>query len=454
MSSLFGSISISLRALLAQQAALQTTSDNIGNINTAGYARRRAVMVEDDPVFDGRLIVGNGVHVQTVESLRDRILELRMHEETQQQGELQAFSGAMKQVEIGFSDVESGLGAQFDTFFASLTRLSTDPSNIPLRQNVLTAAENLAAAFRNASRDLHSIQQSLDLGVEQGATDANALTSQIAELNAKVSQAERLGGDPSTFEDQRTQLIRQLSAVIDVSVIEGDDGFTLTAANGAALVVGNTSFALETNLDSSGYRHIFSNGSDLTEQISGGRIGGLLRARDQAIPSVLADINRLASSFAASVNQAHAAGFDLNGDPGGKVFSDPTELDAAANLTVLLSDPAKLAASANGSVGDNGTAIALQSLQSSAIVGGQNVVDFYSSMVARLGNDIANADSEQEAGDLILRQLANQRASISGVSLDEEAANLIRYQRAFEAAARVVSVIDELTQTVINLGRN
>ena len=454
MSSLFGSISISLRALLAQQAALQTTSENIGNINNPAYARRRAVMVEDDPIFDGRLVVGNGVHVQAVESLRDRVLELRMHEETQQNSELQAFAGAMSQVQGNFSDPTSGIGAQMDAFFASITRFSTNPTDMSLRQNVLTSAGNLAGAFRTASQDLHQQQQTIDLGVSQAVDQVNVLTSQIADLNAEVTRVEKLGGDASAFEDQRTQLIRNLSGLIDVAVIDADDGLTLTSGNGAPLVVGTNAFALETDFGADGFRHVTSNGQDITTQIGGGSIGGLLRARDQGVSGVLSDLDNLASAFVSSINTVHQGGFDLNGNAGGKLFADPTATDPAANCAVLISDPAFIAGSTNGTVGDNANLTALEAVQTTAIVGGQNPVDFYSGMAARLGNEISNAGADQHASELILGQLQKQRDSISGVSLDEEAANLIRYQRAFEAAARVVSVIDEMTQTVINLGKS
>lgn len=454
MSSLFGSISTSLRALLAQEAALQTASENISNINTPGYARRRAVMIEDDPVFDGRVLIGTGVHLQKIESLRDRTLELRLHEETQQQSGLAGYVRSMTEIESVFSDASNGIGAQLDKFFQSLTRLCTDPASIPLRQNVLTAAGNVASSFNETAKGLKASQQMMDIGLAQAVNEVNTITVQIAQLNVEASRQEKLGGDAGTFEDQRTQLIRKLSELIDVSVVNSDEGVTLTTSDGASLVVSGRYFEIETRLHSSGFRHVFSQGRDITADISGGQIGGVLEARDNSIAPVLSDLDELASRFISAVNSAQRKGFDLTALSGQDMFSPGTGTDAASNMRLVLSDPARVAASADGSVGNGGNLVALRDVATAPLIMGQNPLEFYSGLVARLGNDLAQARSEEEASQLVLRQLESQRASISGVSLDEEAANLIRYQRAFEAAARVVSIVDDLMQSVINLGRN
>jgi flagellar hook-associated protein 1 len=454
VSSLFGSISISLRALLAQQAALQTTSDNISNINTPGYSRRRVVMVEEDPVWTSGIMQGNGVEVHNIESLRDRILDLRMHEQNQELGSLQGFLGPLQQVETAFSSTDSGIGASIDAFFNSFTRLSTDPASMPLRQNVLMAAGNLASAVSTSARKMRALQQDLDRGVSQDVSEVNQLTSQIASLNVEVCRLEKLGSDAGAFEDQRTELIGKLSALIGVSTVESSDGTTISTANGAALVVGGEQFSLQDEPDAGGSRHVYINEADITASISGGHIGGLVRARDVAISNVLEQLNTFASSFAAGVNDAHAQGFDLNGNDGGDIFSGFNSSDPAANLKVVMTDPAAIAASGNGTVGDNANIAKLDALRSAATVQGKTPGAFYSALVADIGNQVATAKSEQDAGELILQQLTVQQSSVSGVSLDEEAANLIRYQRAFEAAARVISVVNDLAQTVINLGRN
>jgi flagellar hook-associated protein 1 FlgK len=224
---------------------------------------------------------------------------------------------------------------------------------------------------------------------------------------------------------------------------------------GAALVVGGQNFNLQvaTNPSTGMNQVLASSGTDLTASIDGGQLGGLLRVRDQAIPTLTAKLDTLASGIASAVNAAHTAGTDLNSAPGQNFFTMPaTVAGSAQSIGVNLTDPSQIAASLNGSTGDNANALALSQLQNQNITGGDTPLNFYSSTISQLGTDIQNATSQSQTQDLVVQQLQNQRDSISGVSLDEEAANLVRFQRAYQAAARVVNVVDDLTQTAINLG--
>ena len=457
MSSLFGTLSTAVKALMTQQAAIQTTTNNIANINTPGYARQRAIVQEDTPVILGTLLFGTGASVEKVESIRDKVLEIRLHQETQQEGKLDAFLGAMTQVEGLFNEaVGVGLEGVITAFFNSLLELSTNPSNIPLRQEVITSAENLTNSFRQAADGLFALQSNLDRNVTQTVDEINTLTTEIAELNAAVSGLESAGLESNAFRDRRTLLTRELSSLVDLSVIDAGGGsVTLTTTSGTALVVGDQSIPLQTQTDfATGFQLIFSQGSDITATITSGRLGGLLQARDQEIPSFLVDLDTLAFDLANAFNAVHTAGFDLASVAGGNFFVPPPVTGAASNFTLAFTDPTLIAASADGTVGSNGNVAALADLRTQAIVSGQLPGDFYVNFVGRVGNKVAIASNQLEAQTLVIRQLKNQRSNISGVSLDEEAANLIRFQQAFQAAARVVTVIDELTRTIVNLGRN
>jgi flagellar hook-associated protein 1 FlgK len=464
MSSLSSSLGIAVRALLAEQGAIETTSNNIANVNTPGYARQRPDLVESPPAVYGNMVLGTGVQLDQVTSLRDSILELRLHQETQQQGKLDAFLGSAQQIQTLFNDAAgSGLQGPLTAFFNSLLQLSTSPSDINLRQGVLTAAGNLANAFNSTAANAITLQHNVDRSVTQSVNEINDLTGKISAINGQVSTMQSAGQNPGALVDQRDQLIRQLAGLVDLSVIDAGHGsLTLTTSGGSALVVGNQNFQLTTQADTvTGLQHVFSLGKDLTSSINGGALAGQLQTRDQEIPSVLSSLDMLAASLANSFNAQHQAGFDLNGAAGGNFFVPPLAggVGAAASLKVAITDPSKIAASGpgssgSGSAGDNANANALHALQGQAIVNGQSPLDFYSGMVFRLGNDLAAAQSQQQTQTLVLQQLGNMRGAVSGVSLDEEAANLMRFQRAFEAAARVATVVDTLTLTAINLGQD
>jgi flagellar hook-associated protein 1 FlgK len=457
MSSLFGSLSIALRALLAQQGGLEVTSNNIANVNTPGFSRQRAVLRQDPPVLFGDMQLGTGVRLDQVLSIRDRILELRIHQERQQEADREAFLGAARQIEALFNEAQgAGLGDALTAFFNSLTQLSANPTSIPLRQGVLTAATNLANAFRKVARDLATLQGNLDRSVVQSAGEINELTAEIAELNKEVSARVGIGVDPGEFADRRELLIRELAARVDISVIDAGKGsVTITTSGGAALVVADRNIPVQALVNPlTGRNNIFSQGSDITATITSGALSGLLEARDRLIPGLLADLDTLAADVSTSFNAQHRLGFDLNGAAGVDFFAPVAGSGAASGFAVAITDPRLLAGSSDGAPGSSGNLTALAALRDLAIVAGQKPADFYSNVVFRLGNSIANAEAELEGQALVLRQLENQRGAVSAVSLDEEAANLLRFQRAFEAAARVVAVVDEMTGVAINLGRS
>ncbi len=455
MPDLTTALSIAVRSLLANQGALETTTNNIANANTAGYSRQRPIFLESDPVTLAGITYGNGVDLQKVESIRDSILELRIANETQREGKLDALVSGLQRVEPMFTGTGGDIADQLTKFFNSLDQLSTNPLSVPLRQAVITAAGNLANTFHNLAANVQQQRSNVDLNVEQTVLKINTLTSRIAKLNSEIRSLENVNQEASAFLDQRTEAIRQLSQLVDVSLITTESGITLTTASGTALVAGSTSFDLDTRIDASGVQHVFAQGSDITNTLSGGQLSGLIQLRDESLPSILSDLDGLAAGLATSLNAAHHAGFDLNGNAGVDLFVPPpaSGAGAASAMTVNISDPALIAASSDGSAGSNGNLANLAMVRSHAVIGSQNPVDFYSNLVFRIGNEIANGSAEQDASSLILQQLASQRSSVSGVSLDEEAANLIRYQSAFQAAARVVTTINEMFDAAINLGR-
>ena len=452
MPGLTSTLLMATQALLADQGALQVTSNNIANANTPGYTRERAILTENPPVPEGNILFGSGVSLDKIQSVRDALLELRISEENQQQGSAQAQVTAFQQVQGIFSDANQGIGTDLTAFFNSLSQLSTNPASIPLRQTVLTAAQNLANSFHQTSSDLTTIQTSLNLTVKQTVDQINTLTQQIAKLNVQVTNLQKLGQEPGELLDQETELIQQLSQLTDVSVIQTEAGQTITTAGGAALVVSGQSFDLQVSTDSTGLNHVLSQGRDLTSIIQGGKLGGTLQVRDQAIPDFFNQLDTLAGQFATAFNTAHTAGFDLAGNAGQPFFSATAGAGAANSFQVLITDPSLIAASSDGAAGSNGNIAQLTAVGTQPLASGASPLDTYSNLVFNVGNMTSQAHAQESASSLSLNQLNDQRGAVSGVSIDEESANLLVYQRAFEAAARIVTTVDELTQTVLTMG--
>jgi flagellar hook-associated protein 1 FlgK len=445
---------IAAEALGADQGAIDATSNNIANQNTPGYTREVPVLTEADPTVEGNITYGDGVVLQQIESIRDQVLQIQIADQTQQQSSAQAQYNALQQVQTPFSDPTQGIGADFTAFFNSISQLSTDPTNMTDRQAVLSAAQTLASDFNSTEQNLDSIQSGLNQSVVQNVTQINTLTQQIAQINVQVGDMQKLVQDPGSLGDQETQLIQQLSQLTNVNEVQTENGLTLTTGNGTPLVVGDQSFALQTTAGPSGMTDISSQGKDITSSLQGGQLGGNLQVRDTVIPGLLSQLDNLASQFATSFNAAQASGYDLNGKAGQALFSDTTGAGAASNLTVAIADPSLIAASSDptSGSGSNGNVANLLAVQNQALPSGESPMDAYANLVSQTGTLTDQAQAEVTASTASLNQLNDQLGSVSGVNIDEETTNLMNYQRAYEAAARVVTTVDELTQSVLDMG--
>ncbi len=453
MGSLYSALSISIGSLEAQQAGLETTTNNLANMNTPGYSRQRPVLQEADPVIQGRLAFGNGVTLTGIESLRDSLLNVQIAEETQQQAKSQTFVATMNQVQPLFPMDTSGIGNAISNFFQSLNGLAANPSDSSLRQSVLAAANGMASSFNQAADQLDTTRSNLDLSVQQGVEQVNQISAQIASLNRTLATTSSTGSDYGSFVDQRDALVQKLSGLIDVSVLQQGSSLTLTTRQGTALVVDGQNFDLTTRLDpTDGTQHIYAQAGDITSAVAGGKLGGALEARDQTIPSLLGQLDTLASALVTKLNAAHQMGFDLNGAQGGNLFNPSTGAGAAAGMTVAITDPNLLAASSDGTSGSNGNIANLTAVATQAVSNGMTPIQTYGNLVFQVGSSISNANAELTASNNVLQQLQQQQSSVSGVSLDEEASNLLLYERAYQAAARAISTVDQMLQTAINMG--
>jgi len=453
MSSLNASLAIALSGLTAEQGALEATTNNVANVNTPGYSRQVPNLVSSDPVVIDPLTLGTGVTLLSIDSVRDPILESSIQQETQTQGQLGAQVSALQQTQVNFTASTSDIGTAIANFFNSINQLSANPADLSVRQGLLTAAGNLAASFNTAANNLTQQQTNLDQNVVQTVGQINQLSQQIAQLNGQISRLQSTGESAGSFVDQRQQAIDKLSSLVNVSVIPSDNSLTLTTANGTPLVMGTQSFQLQTQPNAAGLHEVYAQGVDITSQITSGSLGGTLEVRDQQIPGIQSQLDTLAAGLANSVNTVQTGGYDLKGNLGANLFNPPPAggTGAAASLSVALTDPALIAASSDGTAGSSGNAEAMYALSTQSGINGQTPTDYYSGIVFNVGNDVSNATAEQTASTQALQQLNDQRASVSGVSLDQEAANMVQYQNAYAASAQVVSAINTMMYDVLQM---
>jgi len=324
-----------------------------------------------------------------------------------------------------------------------------------LRQAVLTAAGNLATGFNTEAHTLQAQRSNLDLNVVQTVNQVNTLTAQIAGLNKQIATLENLHEDAGIFVDQRNEAIRQLSSLVDVSVTKTESSITLTTSNGTPAGRRRSKLpahhADRRSRRSPGLRR---NGRyHRSDHVR--KAGGLLKVRDTTIPAFLNSLDQLAAGLANALNTANRTGLTSTAPPAPTSSCRPQLAALALPLhsRLAITDPALVAASSDGTPGSNGNLAVLSAVHDQAIVNGQKPLDFYSGLVFRAGNSTANASADSEASALVLSQLGDQRSSISGVSLDEEASNIMKYQAAYQASARVVTTVSTLLDLAVNLGK-
>lgn len=452
---LFGILSIASQSLEAQQEGLQVSSNNIANINTPGYTRQVASFEEQAP-FSSSIGGGGGVQVEQVQSVRDSVLGILINQQTQTQSALTSLQQQLNPVQTMFSDQGgAGLGTAIDGFFNSLQQLSTDPTDGAQRQAVITSAQTMAHTFQQVAGSISNQQSGADQEIVQNVAQVNTDLGQIAKLNGEIADVQNSNQNDSELVDQRSTLLNGLSQLMGFNVSDGGNSqVTLTTANGSPLVVGTSSTPLTLVASGNGMHDIYSGNTDITASITGGSLAGLIQARDQVLPQLSAQLDTLASGIANGINALNTAGFTPSGAAGGNLFTPPPASGAAGVLALATTDPNAIAASADGTAGDNSNLLAMAGLQQQTIAGGQTPDNAYANIISSVGSVIAGANTQQQASQLVLTQLQNQNSAISGVSLDEESVLIDQFQSAYQASARIVTMVNTLTGLAINLGKD
>jgi len=452
MSSLTSSLSIASQALQAQELEIQVTNNNIANVNTAGYTRETVNLSEADPSQDGSVSVGNGVDIQGVQSVRDDLLTLRIQQQTSAQSSATAQVNALTQIESLFPTTGTSLSSTLSSFFSSVSALSADPSNTADRDTAIQNAQAVVGQFNSISSGLTGPSSALDTTVTTDVAQVNQLSSQAAGLNLELVQQQAAGQNTGTIGDQLSEVETQLANLTNIAVTHTSQGDSIVTGSGTPLVLGTQSYSLQTATGTDGHQHVLdSSGNDITSSITSGDLGGTLQVRDTQIPAILDSLDTLANQFATAFNAAQTQGYDQNGNAGTALFTIPSTVSgSAAGIALATTDPTAIAASSDGSSGSNGNVANLTAVQNATLASG-SVTTQSANLVYQVGDLTSNATAQATAIGQSLTTLNNQQGSISGVSIDQESANLIQYQQAYEAAAKVVSTIQSLYETTINM---
>lgn len=449
----FFGLDLALRALQSQQAGLDVANHNVANANTEGYSRQNVQLQTTEPFTVpgmNRLTspgqIGTGVVAAGIQRARDQFLDIQFRTEVGGQRNAEARQDALEQVEVVLNEPgSSGLAGLFNEYYRVWGALTNDPGDLPVRTTVVEQSVALAASFNRADRQLRDVQTNMDREIVDGVDQINVITDELVQLNKQIAQIEALGQRANDLRDRRDLALDNLAELAQVSVVETPDKMITVSMGSQVLVNGTARTSLTTVVNGAGFRDVQFNGVPAT--LGNAMLSGKLAARDTNIPNYLSQLNTIAGNLIAAVNGLHSTGYGLDNVTGRPFFSG-TNAQTMAVDPAIAADPKKIAAAAGANrPGDNTVALGIAALRRTMTPTSETA---YNALVSGLGTDNRTARAEVENQTALVGLLERRRQQTQGVSLDEETVNLLRYQKAYEAAARVLTAFDEMLEKLIN----
>jgi flagellar hook-associated protein 1 len=471
MPGLSSGIQIALQAVMTHSQAIEIIEHNVANANTAGYRRQAAVLTANVPTpgygvgLDqsyGAGQRGMGVLVDRIQRFSSDLIDARYRTASGEAQDYDARNQILTHMESVLAETsDSGLITKLDQFWSSWQGLASDPTNTSLRSNLLDDSSSLVDAIRNRYQSLTQLRVDQNKTLQNQVTEINDISGQIAKLNGEIAQVRAVQDQPNDLLDQRDRLLDRLSEITGSTSYLQPNGEVIVNIGSHVLVTGQNSVQVKTEVDPSAsntdglFRVVWEDGQVLTP--ASGEMKGILTVRDQTITDQLSGLNDLAKSLITEVNALHQNGLDINNNAGGLYFSgsDATDIQLSGTLTADTIAAAGVDP-VSGTTLDNYIADKIASLKDTRVLIGADVTptrtlnDFYNNQVTKLATEISRVSQDSGHKNSLLNAIDQQRESLTGVSLDEEAANLSKYQKAYQAAARVMNAYDELLDTVIN----
>lgn len=444
------------------RVATDVTAENIANVNTPGYSRQRVILDSAPPTTHNGFPMGTGVRIAAVERYYDGLLQQQLVNAQTTLGYDTTKSEVLQQIEPTFNEITNdGLGAAISDFFGAWQDLTLNPAGAIERQTVLSRAQILADNFHSVSTTLKGAITTQNASLVPLKDDINATLNNIAQLNGQIKNTELVSGNANEMRDQRDQLIRDLSQKIGITYTENSDGTTDVKLGAVNLVAGSTagSFSLTVNGGTGLYDINLSpagGGAPVVVTPTTGELGATLALRDTIIPGYLDKVDDLATTITSEVNTQHNLGFDLNGNPGLDFFDSAATNAATFALDPAITGTALIAASGNALLpGDNSNALKIAQIQNKLTMSGATATfsSYFDGLVSQVGLDVKSAKNTVAQDEAFSKQLNTLRESNSGVSLDEELTNLVKYQRSYQASAKLITTATEMMDTVIGLIR-
>ncbi|HEX4810540.1 MAG TPA: flagellar hook-associated protein FlgK [Bryobacteraceae bacterium] len=460
MSNFLASLGNTASSFAAIEQAMEVVSNNTTNATTPGYASQTEVL-QADPFDPSQGAIG-GVSAGPIVSSRDIYAEMNVQTAQSALNYSTTVANTLQSVVPLFSlttnsSSDTSIGGTLNALFASFSNLSVSPNDSATRSGVLNAASNVAAAFNSTYQTLASTAQNTVTDAQSTVASINSLTADIQQINAATL---RSGGGPPDPGSQ-AQLysdLENLSQLANITFVNQQDGTTSVYLGGqSTLVSGTTQYAISSkevasSSNTQGIQILDSNGNDVTHLATGGQLGALVNLSNNILPGYTSQLNTLAQGVADQVNTQLTSGKDQTGAAGQPLFSY-NAASAAHSLAFTGITASQLAAASSSAPGGNDNALALQNLQSSLVasLGGATFTQYYADLGSKVGSDSSNSSNNETTQQQLLSQAQSLRSNVSGVSLDQQATLLTEYQQSYDAISKLISVVNQMAQTVIGL---
>lgn len=461
--------------LIAAKASIATTGHNITNANTEGYSRQRVLTEANDPRGGqfGKNTIGTGTHISRVERVNDEYIEKQIRNSQRDLSHYEEKDSALKQVEDIFNEMNGdGLNRLVSRFFNEFRKLSEEPENPAVRQSVREATQAVVNDFHRLRKEVDEVRRHLDARIEGYVTELNSVSAELAQVNEKIRTTEPVGGPPNDLLDKRDVLMKKLGSYMDVTMHKDNHGNFNVDIRGIGPLINAGSFETlsveKSPADGDGKPEgaydIKTSGSArgiITHVLQGGKLGALLETRDKTVSTILSRLDEMAYNLTDAVNEVHMQGVTPSGVKGVTFFKPMLQKERASEF-ISLSDDIQSSidniatAMVPDAPGDNRVAIAISRLQNAKLMDDGNATtdEWYNSIVSDVGVATSKNRFAMNQQKDIVTQLNKVREQISGVSIDEETANLLQYQHVYDASAKVIQVADDLLKTVLALKRD
>ncbi len=459
MPGLFQGLELGRRALLTSQASLQTIGHNIANVNTPGYSRQRVNISSTLPENNTLGSFGTGVEVKDIQQIRDLFLGNQYRQESKSLGEWTYKEKILSQVESLFNEPnDNTLSDQMNKFWNAWDDFAKDPGSSSTRNQLVSQTKIMTNSFHELTGQVEKLRQSIDSDLNNYTNQINSMTAEVARLNHQIQSLEIGGVRANDLRDSRDLVLDKLASLVDINTNENQSGEMVVYIGAMSVVNGSDALQVESkvaNVDGKPTHQLVWEGTDVQLTNMAGQLKALIDSRDVIIPKYLDKLDTLAATMVEQVNAVHMQGQTANGQTN-IAFFDTTKTNAR-DITInpdILSNQLLVISSASGAESDNNLAYEIAKLRDKNVLNNDSISinGFYNTIIGSVGVEANEASSYATNYDLLVQQIEFAKESVQGVSLDEEMTNMIKYQHAYDAAARVITTMDQALDTIMRMG--